>query len=341
MLAASLANNSSLKWASAIGIFVLLCLCALLFMLHLSVGSKSLGFDTVFNALFNFDPLQFDHVIISQLRVPRAIIAVMVGSSLAVAGAIMQGVTRNPLASPSILGMLSGASFAIVISLSLFGISSPIYTPWIAAIGALFAVVIVFLICLSTSKGINSLNLTLSGAMVSAFLAAITSLFSLLDEENYDQVRVWLTGSLAGNNMEDITLILPWMCGALFISILYCQKITVLAMGDQVAHGLGIKTTRLKFELLAVVVTLTACSVAIAGPMGFVGLVVPHIVRLIVGSDYRWIIPSSALIGAIFLLAVDIAARTIIRPEEIATGVITAMIGAPLFVYLIKMKSAQ
>lgn len=320
------------------GVPLMLILVVSMFLLHISIGAKSLTYQTVIDAFSNFDVKNFDHIIILKVRLPRAIIAIVVGASLAVAGAIMQGVTRNPLASPSILGLMSGASFAIVVALGVFGVHSPFLTPWIAAFGALAAALLVLVIATLAPGGTNPLNLTLSGVAVSAFLGAIISLLNLMDEDNFDQLRVWLTGSLAGKNLNIFYIISPWLVITMIVAIILSRKITILGMGEEVAKGLGVKTTGLKIQLLAVVIILTACSVAMAGPMGFIGLVVPHMVRLFIGADYRWVIPYSALLGAVYLLAVDIIARVIIAPQEVSTGIITALLGGPLFIYLIKTR---
>ncbi|MBL1420530.1 MAG: iron ABC transporter permease [Alphaproteobacteria bacterium] len=327
------------KWRMlTMGVPLMLILVVSMFLLHISIGAKSLTYQTVIDAFSNFDVKNFDHIIILKVRLPRAIIAIVVGASLAVAGAIMQGVTRNPLASPSILGLMSGASFAIVVALGVFGVHSPFLTPWIAAFGALAAALLVLVIATLAPGGTNPLNLTLSGVAVSAFLGAIISLLNLMDEDNFDQLRVWLTGSLAGKNLNIFYIISPWLVITMIVAIILSRKITILGMGEEVAKGLGVKTTGLKIQLLAVVIILTACSVAMAGPMGFIGLVVPHMVRLFIGADYRWVIPYSALLGAVYLLAVDIIARVIIAPQEVSTGIITALLGGPLFIYLIKTR---
>ncbi|MBL1419045.1 MAG: iron ABC transporter permease [Alphaproteobacteria bacterium] len=327
------------KWRLlTLGIPLMFAACLLMFIIHISVGAKSLDYQTIIKAFIDFDVKNFDHIIILKVRLPRAIIAIAVGASLAVAGAIMQGVTRNPLASPSILGLMSGASFAIVVALGVFGIFSPYLTPWIAAFGALCAAILVLVIASLAPGSTTPLNLTLAGVAVSAFLGAIISLLNLMDEDNFDQLRVWLTGSLAGKDLNIFYIISPWLIISMLMAVILSRKITILGMGEDVAKGLGVKPTGLKIQLMAVVIILTACSVAMAGPMGFIGLVVPHMVRLFIGADYRWVTPYSALLGATYLLAVDIIARLVIAPQEISTGIITALIGGPLFIYLIKSR---
>ncbi len=321
------------------GVPVLLLVLAGAFLLHIAVGAKPLAASTIIDALFSFDEKNFDHVIIRNLRLPRAVIGLVVGASLALAGALMQGVTRNPLADPALLGLTSGAAFAVVVTMALFGLSSMALIPWIAMSGALGAALIVYVIARLVPGGATPLSLTLSGAAISAFLGAVISIVHLLNDDTFDNLRVWLTGGLAGRDIGLLFHVGPWMALALIGGILLASRVTILAMGDDVAQALGVRTGLLKTQLLAVVVVLTACSVALAGPLGFIGLVIPHVVRLYVGSDYRWIVPYAALTGAIYLISVDIVARVAIPPREISTGIITAMIGAPLFVHLVRQRT--
>lgn len=312
---------------------------ALLFGWHLAVGARSIPLGTVLQAFWHFDASQFDHLIIRQLRLPRALMATLVGASLAVAGALMQGVTRNPLAEPGILGLMAGAAFAVVMVVGVFHWLDGLWLPWVAAFGALVTALVVWLIAQWAPGGATPLTLTLAGAAITAFLTALISVAHLLNQDSFEQLRVWLTGSLAGQGKDLIGIAIPWLLLALVLALLLAPKVTLLAMGDEVALGLGVRTGWLKVQVLICVVALTAGSVALAGPLGFVGLVIPHAVRLFFGSDYRWIVPYSALIGAGYLLGIDIIARLILRPQEIATGIVTALVGAPLFIHLVRRRA--
>jgi iron complex transport system permease protein len=321
------------------GIAPLLLVLVAAFVIHIAIGAKLLPLSTVFDALFNFDPQNFDHTIVRKLRLSRAVLSIVVGASLAVAGALMQGVTRNPLADPGLLGLTAGASFAVVIAISVFGMTSMGFIPLIASAGALAAAAVVYLIARWVPGGATPLSLTLSGAAISAFLGALISIAHLLGQDTFENLRVWLTGSLAGRSLELLLWTGPWIAAAMLASLVLARQVTVLSMGDDVALGLGVNTRMLRIQLIAAVVVLTASAVAIAGPLGFVGLVIPHAVRLYVGADYRWIVPYSALVGGAYLLVVDIIARVAIIPREVSTGLITAMIGAPLFIYLVSRRA--
>jgi len=318
---------------------VALGVMALMFGWHIAVGAKSLPLGTVLDALVSYDNTEFDHMIVRDLRMPRALIAMLVGASLSVAGTLMQGVTRNPLAEPGILGLMAGASFAVVMAIGVFDVVHPAWLPWVAALGALVTALVVWLIAQWAPGGATPLTLTLAGAAITAFLGALISVAHLLNQESFEQLRVWLAGSLSGRRVDELKVVTPWIIVSLILALALSSKVTVLAMGDDVARGLGVRTGWLKVQVLVCVVVLTACSVALAGPLGFVGLVIPHVVRLFVGADYRWIVPYSAVVGAAYLLGVDIIARLVLRPEEVATGIVTAMVGAPLFVHLVRQRA--
>ncbi|EAR51272.1 iron(III) dicitrate transport system permease protein [Oceanicola granulosus HTCC2516] len=311
---------------------------SLAFAWHISVGARSIPLHVVVEALLSYDPALFDHVVVVDLRLPRALLAALVGAALAVAGALMQGVTRNPLAEPGILGLLVGASFAVVVVVGVFDLTSPTLIPLVAAVGAVLAAGAVWGIAAAAPGGAAPLTLILAGAAVMAFLAALVTVASLLDEQTFEQLRVWMTGSLAGAQNEVLKWALPWFGAGLIVALAVARQVTALAMGEETAIGLGTDVVRLKALSLFAVVALTAAAVALAGPMGFVGLVVPHAVRLLVGQDYRRIVPWSALAGAGYLLVIDVVARLLLAPVEISTGLVTALIGAPIFVWLVRTR---
>ncbi|SHI99195.1 FecCD family ABC transporter permease [Wenxinia saemankumensis] len=315
-----------------------LAVLALAFVWHVSVGARPIPPGIVAEALLAFDADVLDHVVIVDLRLPRALCAVLVGAALSVAGALMQGVTRNPLAEPGLLGLLIGASFAVVLFVGVLGIAPPAMIPLVAALGATGAAAAVWGIAAAAPGGATPLTLILAGAAITAFLGALVTVATLLDERSFEELRVWLTGSLAGGRLDQALWALPWLVAGLAVALGAARQVTALAMGDETAIGLGMDVGRLKARLLFAVVALTASAVAIAGPMGFVGLVVPHAVRLFAGQDYRRVVPWSALAGAAYLLVVDIAARMVLAPVEISTGLVTALLGAPIFVWLVRAR---
>jgi iron complex transport system permease protein len=311
---------------------------ALFFALHISIGAKAIPLSDVFTALIARDETVFDHIVVWNLRMPRALIAMVVGAALAVSGALMQGLTRNPLADPGLLGLLAGASFAVVVGFGIWGSAIVPIMPLVAAGGALAASALVFWIASSAPGGARPLTLILAGAAITAFLGAIIAAVQLLDQDNFDQLRVWLTGTINGNRMSYMVWCLPWLLVGFLFSFAVARQITSLAMGDEVAIGLGVNVAQVKILSLIAVVALTASAVTLSGPLGFIGLVIPHAVRLFVGTDYRFVVPYSALVGAAYLLFVDIVARIALAPIEISTGLVTSLLGAPFFVWLVRAK---
>lgn len=250
----------------------------------------------------------------------------------------MQGLTRNPLASPGILGINAGASFAVVLAVLLLG-SPPLSSyALFAFIGAAVAAVFVYALGSVGRGGATPLKLTLAGAVFAAFVSSFTTAILIMDQNTLDQVRFWTAGSLAGREMPLLVQTAPYIFVGLLGALLLGRQITTLSLGDDVAAGLGQNTGWLKLLAAATVVLLAGGAVALAGPIGFVGLVVPHVVRFLVGVDYRWILPYAALVGAILVTLADIGARLVIRPQELPVGVMMALLGAPFFIYLARTK---
>ena len=330
--------NATRTLFAAAGFWICLAGVVLAFMWHISVGAKAIPLETVWQALIVPQDGVFDHVVVRDLRLPRAIFALSVGAALAVAGALMQGVTRNALAEPAILGLMAGATFAVVAGIGWFQLAGTAYVPLFAAIGALTGAGLVWTIAGEAPGGATPLTLILSGAAVGGFLHAVESAMILLNEDTFRDFRIWLSGSLAGRDMATYFWALPWFVAGLGAALVIARQITALAMGEETAAGLGIDTVRIKIVALAAVIALTAAAASIAGPLGFVGLVIPHAVRLFVGADYRLIIPFSAIIGAGYVVVVDIAARVVLAPVEVSTGIVTTMLGAPVFIWLVRTR---
>ncbi|SHS06159.1 ABC-type transporter, permease components [Mycobacteroides abscessus subsp. abscessus] len=275
-----------------------------------------------------------EHLVIETVRLPRALIAAAVGSSLAISGALMQTLTKNPLASPSIFGINAGAGFAVVIAVSLFQISHLQAFAWIAFLGAAVAAISVYFIGSLGREGLTPMKLTLAGAAIAAMFSSFTQGFLVLSEVALEQVLFWLAGSIQGRKLEILVSVIPYLVVGWLGALLLASKLNVLSMGEDVAKGLGIRTGLLKIGIGTIVILLAGGSVAVAGPVGFIGIVIPHITRSIVGIDHKWVIPYSAFLGAILLLLADILARYVIMPEEVPVGVMTAIIGTPFFIYI-------
>ncbi|MBW4554004.1 MAG: iron ABC transporter permease [Aphanocapsa sp. GSE-SYN-MK-11-07L] len=302
-------------------------------MVSIILGATDLDLTTIWQALFAFDGSP-QHLIIRTVRLLRAFITLMVGATLAVAGALMQGLTRNPLADPSILGISAGAALAVVAATFFWGsVSAQVY-PWVAFAGAAIAAISVYSLGSLGRREATPLKLVLAGAVLSYLLSALTTGILILNQRTLDDVRFWLAGSVASGDLTGFWQVLPYMLIGLGVAFSIGKQITALTLGEDVAKGLGLQTEWLKAIIAGVVVLLAGSAVALAGPIGFVGLVIPHIVRFWVGVDYRWILPYAAVWGAILLLFADLVARLVIKPQELPVGVMMALVGTPFFLYL-------
>lgn len=318
-----------------IGLLVLMggIVCSIAF------GVTNISWHTIVQSYTNYNGSQ-EHLIIQTARVPRAFIAAIAGASLAVAGSLMQGITHNPLASPSLFGINAGAAFFIVAGSAFFGASGLTTFAALAFIGAAVTAAIVYILGSIGSDGLTPLKVTLAGAAMTAFFSSLSLGCLLTGGQTFDQVLYWFVGSVAGRDMGIFTTAAPYMGIALVAAFMIARHMNLLALGDDVATGLGQKTIFIKLAVGIIVVLLAGGSVSIAGPIAFVGIVIPHITRYLVGLDYRWVIPYCAILGAILLLGADIGSRYIAFPKEIPVGVMTAILGVPFFVYIARRGDA-
>ncbi len=315
-----------------IGILILIG-CLMWSILH---GAADITPQTIYEALFNPDNT-FNHLVIQTVRLPRVLAGFVVGAALAVAGAIMQGLTRNPLADSSILGINSGAAFAVVLGVYLLGNPPASLYVLFGFVGAALAAIIVYALGSVGRGGATPLRLTLAGVIVTAFISSFTTAILIRDQETLDKIRFWTAGSLNGRETA-FGMVWPYLVIGLIFAVIISRQITTISLGEDIARGLGQATGKVRILAAVAVVLLAGGSVALAGPIGFVGLIVPHIARFLVGTDYRWIVPYSAIIGAVLVTTADIFARTVVRPQELPTSVLMAFIGAPFFIWLARWK---
>jgi iron complex transport system permease protein len=315
------------------GLIVGLLLFAVGLICSIAFGVTNISWRTILDSYTAFDGSQ-EHLIIQTARMPRAFIAAAVGASLAVAGSLMQGITRNQLASPSIFGVNSGAAFFIVIGSAFFGASGMSTFATLAFIGAAFTVTLVYTLGSIGNDGLTPLKVTLAGAAMTAFFSSLSLGVLLTSGQTFDQVLYWFVGSVSGRDMNIFTAAAPYMGIALIAAFVLARHMNVLALGDDVAVGLGQKTVYIKLAAGIIVVLLAGGSVSMAGPIAFVGIIIPHLMRYLVGIDYRWVIPYCAVFGGILLLAADIGSRYISFPKEVPVGIMTAIIGVPFFVFI-------
>ncbi|EIY5046892.1 TPA: FecCD family ABC transporter permease [Klebsiella quasipneumoniae subsp. similipneumoniae] len=305
-------------------------------LVHLGLGARWIAPQTVLQALLEYNPRNFEQRIIVELRLVRLAAALLTGAALGVAGLLLQTVIRNPLGEPHILGLNAGASLAVVAT-SALGLSLgafPAARPLTAACGAALLFGGVMVLASAGRGGATPLRITLCGVALSAFASAVTAAILILDEQTLLAMRTWLAGDLAGLNWSTLrTALVPALIG-LGVALFLAPRLNVLALGDKVALGLGVNLVQTRLLGLLAIALLCGVAVAVAGPIGFVGLVVPHVVRRLVTEDIRLALPLAAPVGALVLLLADIAARTLVAPQELATGAMTALVGAPLFIFI-------
>ncbi|MFF1612303.1 FecCD family ABC transporter permease [Amycolatopsis sp. NPDC058278] len=324
-------TGRALGLLAALGVLVFLCL------LSVWVGSKEISFGAVWQVLWHDDG-SADAVIIHSVRMPRTLLAVLVGAALGLAGTLMQALTRNPLAEPGLLGVSAGAAFAIVFSITVLGVSSLYGYIWFAFAGALAATTVVYFLGARGRTGSSPVKLALAGAAVTALLGSFTSAMVLTDPVALNRFRFWSAGSLAGVDGGSLLRVLPFLLAGAVLAIASGPALNSLALGDDVAVALGRRLGPLRLRGALAVTLLTGASVAVAGPIVFLGLVVPHAVRFVIGPDHRWLLPYTAVLAPCLLLAADILGRIMARPGEVRAGVIVAFLGAPFFIYLVRRR---
>ncbi|MBT1094629.1 MULTISPECIES: iron ABC transporter permease [Streptomyces] len=330
-----------------VGLSTLVVLLVIAGAVSLAVGARALSPADVWHGLFaapdSDQRLTEIRLIVQTVRVPRTVLAIVAGIALGVGGALIQGYTRNPIADTGLLGVNTGASFAVVAAIALFGFDDPFQYVWFAFLGAAAAGVVVFgLASIGRGAG-NPLTLALAGQGVAVFLAAMTTAVALGDKESLNALRFWNAGSVAGVGFDVIWPVTGFIVVGLVLAVTTLPAINLLNLGDDVARGLGVNIALSRTVGIAAITLLAGAATAACGPIAFLGLMVAHVARYLTGPDYRWLVPYAGLLGAVILLACDIVGRLVVRPSELDAGVLVALLGAPFFAVLVwrgKFKSA-
>ncbi|MHA7289102.1 FecCD family ABC transporter permease [Arthrobacter sp. MDT3-24] len=308
---------------------------SLLAAASLAIGARGLSLTTVWQALTQFDPANGDHAVV-HARIPRTVLGILAGGALGLAGAAMQGVARNPLADPGIMGVNAGAALAVVTGIYLFGVTSLSGYIWFAFIGAGAAAVVVYLVASMGTDGATPVKLALAGAALSAGLYSLMSVILVSSQDTLDRFRFWQVGGISGRDWAVVLPGLPFLAVGALIILGTGRILNSLALGDDIARGLGQRVSLSRAITALGIVLLCGAATALAGPIGFVGLVIPHAVRSLTGPDYRWILPFSLVLAPALLLGADIIGRVVLLPGEVPAGIMTALVGAPVFVWLIR-----
>lgn len=295
-------------------------------LLSLALGVREIAVDEAWRALVDPVPGNVDHAVIRGQRVPRTAIALLAGLALGLAGVLAQGITRNPLADPGLLGLNAGAALGIVLAATAFGVLSPLVSVWFAFAGAALAAVTVF----AVGHG-RPVQLALAGATLTALLTPISTLVLFRDVDALNDLRYWAVGALTGRDLDAVAVLWPFVVAGVVVAMLVAHRLNGLALGDDVATALGQSVGRTRAAAGAAIICLAGAATALAGPIALVGLAVPHAARRLVGTDYRWVIPLCALLGPLMLLVADIVGR-LVKADELEAGVVAAIIGAPVLI---------
>ncbi|MFE7481532.1 FecCD family ABC transporter permease [Streptomyces sp. NPDC057552] len=316
------------------GLLVLAALLLLLVALSTWIGTKDTSLGQVWSALWNDDG-SYTTDVVQQLRLPRTLVGLMAGAALGVAGAVMQAVTRNPLADPGLLGVNAGASAAVVFGIGVVGLAGFGSLVWFSFAGAALTTVVVYVLGASGRAGPTPVRLALAGAAVSASLSGVIAGLTVFDSATYDYLRFWMVGSLAGREPQLVVQLLPFIVAGLVIALLLARSLNSLALGEELGRALGARIARTRIAAVVVVTLLCGASTAAAGPIAFVGLVVPLVARWLTGPDLRWVLPYSMLLAPVLLLVSDIIGRVALPGDELEVGAVTALIGAPVFIAMV------
>ncbi|WP_338723413.1 iron chelate uptake ABC transporter family permease subunit [Devosia sp. XK-2] len=337
-MAATVGNRATKAARLTFGLLLLGLILSVIALLSLTIGARAIPLENVWVALIAFDPNAAEHRIIWDLRLPRTIVGLMVGAALGLAGGVLQGATRNPLADPSILGIHAGASLAVVLGVALLGMSHLSTYVWLAFAGAGVAMLVVYSVAALGREGATPIKLALAGAAITAVLQSIINAVLLTSPRTLDEVRFWQVGSLSGRTLDIALQVAPFLFVGAVLALATARLLDGLSMGDDIAQALGqrIGLSRGLAGLAAVI--LAGASTAAAGPIAFVGLTVPHMARAITGPAYRWILPYSMLLAPILLLGADVLGRVIAPPGEVQVGIVTAFLGAPFFIALVRRR---
>ena len=317
-------------------VVLLLVLLGAAALLSVAVGTRTIGPAGVWTALLDSGLGSEEAVIVRQLRVPRTAVGLLAGLALGIAGALVQGHTRNPLGDPGLLGVTAGASLAVVLAISVLGVDTPAGHVWFALAGALAGTVLVHAIGTAGRGGATPVTLALAGAALSALLYAIVRAVLVSDSRTLDAFRFWVVGGLSGRGADVATQVAPFVAAGVVLALVNSPALNLLAFGEDVARGLGTRVGGARAVGLAAITLLCGAATAACGPIAFVGLVVPHVVRAFTGPDHRWLIPCSGLLGAALLLTADVLGRVVARPGELPAGIVLALIGAPFLVALVR-----
>lgn len=303
-------------------------------------GARDIPLGTVLDALAHRTPGDTDVSVVRDLRIPRTLLGLAGGAALGLVGVLLQGFTRNPVADPSLIGINAGASLLLVVGITVLGVDDAAGYVWFAFLGAGVAAAVVYGAASLGWEGATPVKLALIGAALTASATSATTLVLLSDRRALQEFRFWQVGSLVGRDAETLVRLAPFLVVGAVLALVAGRTLNLLALGDDLARGLGQNVAAGRLTVVAAIILLSGAATALVGPIAFVGLVVPHVARAIVGTDHRWILPYSALLGALLLVGADVIGRLVVRPSELEAGIVVAFLGAPVMIWLIRRAKA-
>jgi iron complex transport system permease protein len=327
--------------ARTVGLVVAGAILLVTVVASIAVGAADIAPSTIVDALTAYDSSNDSHVTIMELRVPRTVVGLIVGPAIGLCGALIQAFTRNPLADPGILGVNAGAMFAVAVAVGLFGVTAPLGYVWFALIGAGAVTGGVYLLGSLGGGRATPVKLLLAGVAISAVLGGLTTALTLKYREAFDEMRYWQVGAIGGRDLSLVAQFTPFIVAGLLIGLASARGLNSLALGDDVAAALGVRLGLLRAAVVVSITLLAGTATAIAGPIAFVGLMIPHVVRWFVGPDQRWIFAYTVVVSPALLLLSDVIGRIILPSGELRVGLVTAVIGAPVLIVLARRKSVS
>ena len=324
----------------AVGWLALLAVLVVVMFASLAIGPTNIPLSTVWDTLFHFNG-SLEQLAVRDGRIARTVLGVLVGMALGIAGALIQAMTRNPLADPGILGVNAGSAFFVAVAVGAFGLTNIWGYIWFAFLGAVVTTVAVYAIGSRGAGAATPIRLTLAGVAVGALLTGITTGLVLLNPVAFEQMRYWEAGSIAGRGLHILWVITPFVVVGMILAALVARPLNAVALGDDLARSLGANLGRTRGAGIVAVTLLCGAATAAAGPIGFVGLMIPHVSRWIVGPEQRWILAYTMLGAPILLLISDIIGRVVVRPNELQVGIVTAFVGAPVLIWLVRRNKAS
>lgn len=322
-----------------VGVLVLLGVLAVVTFVSVTIGARGVGLGTIWTAFTDYDRASAEQTVIRELRVPRTLLGLLVGAALGLAGALLQGVTRNPLADPGIMGINMGAATGIVVAVMVLDGISQSASVWVGFAGAGIATVVVYGVASFGREGATPVKLALAGAAVSAALYSVTTGITMTDVGALNELRFWQVGSLSGRYLPVLEQTYPFLVAGIVVAMLLGRALNGLALGDDLAVALGQRVRLTRVVIFVTVALLGGAATAACGPIVFVGLIVPHVARAICGPDYRWILPYTLLLSPVILLSADVLGRVLVSPSELQVGVVLGVLGAPAFIALVRYKN--